>query len=354
MKVFYFDFAYKDGHINFDSKIINAIANSNVVEYICPDGWYEGYDLKAKRVAGAIKLKGLASGKIELLYAVLGNISAAVKVAKYGSYELIVVGECELFALPVFLNLLGKEYSNRIVVIHHQDLDSTRGSRLINRIRKHVFKHYKDSYIHCIIEPFMRKSLREEYGVHDDKIICWRHPLTLYPEKAYDEKAYDCVGLSHSNNDETIRRLVDKEMQIGLLRKENLHVLLRSKNIEYDDGFLTITSEWFSKNRYLELLKSSRTVFVPLPEYFHDRISGLVYDACSLRIPVLSSEVPFVRYCMEEYPGIVGIYDEDRFAEQIRDMRNNDAGDSFERFIRDHRLDTLCKTIDADLEAVDA
>ena len=354
MKVFYFDFAYKDGHINFDSKIINAIAHSNVVEYICPDGWYEGYDLKAKKIAGAIKLKGLTSGRIELLHAVLSNISAAVKATKYGSYELIVVGECELFVLPVFLNLFGKEYSNKIVVIHHQDLDSIRGSRLINRIRKRVFKHYKNSYIHCIIEPFMRKSLRDEYGVSDDKIICWKHPLTLYPEKAYDERVYDCVGLSHSNDEEMIRRLVDREKRSDLLRKEDLHVLLRSKHIEYDDGFLTVTREWFSKSQYLELLKSSRVVFVPLPGYFHDRISGLVYDACSLCIPVLSSEVPFVRYCMEEYPGIVGIYDEDRFAEQIRDMRNNDAGDSFGRFIRDHRLDTLRKTIDADLEAVNA
>jgi hypothetical protein len=152
-------------------------------------------------------------------------------------------------------------------------------------------------------------------------------------------KEYQCVGLSSSNDENIIESIIRKEEKENLLKQMKIKVVLKSKEFEYDNGYLKVVKGYLEKEVYSDFIDNAQSIYMPFPNRFQFRMSGTLIDALTNNKIVYGSDIPVMRQYSIKYPSICKVVnDENAFIETL--LSNNDNNkkleDEFDKFKEDH------------------
>lgn len=245
------------------------------------------------------------------------NVRRVIQYAKENNISDIVCLTYGDFGL--FLSQLLIPSQINLYIMHHANVDSICRSRIKNL----MFNTYKNKYTHIVLCGFIGNYLKNCLGV-DTSVLVWPHPLNSVTV-SQEETIYDCVGLSNSNDEKIIDQIIELEKHTGILKKNNLHVLLKASHNRFDNGYLQVFNGFIDKVLFDNYISKARCLFMPFPDSYQLRMSGTLMDALSNNKILLGSNIPVTKYSKEMYPNIVRIFDIDTFINTILEFKTKNA-----------------------------
>lgn len=333
MRVLYFDAIYNMGHKYFDQKIITNLSDIVELYVLSPRDWYT-HTHKATCIPNAYRKDGKSKHLAGFICS-LRNCLLAYKLIKQSTFDYVIAGEYELLSLPLVINLLVKKQP--LVLIHHNNIDQTIGTSGRNRIKKYIFKRIQNKVLHITLESFISDFLVSDYGIEENRIYCWPHPIEPLLSERLEPKeecnVYDYIGISNSNDEEMINKMINYERETQAYKQNNIKILVKSRNVEYDDGALKVITGWLTNEEYKSYLNSANSMLIAFPSDFQFRVSNSVVEAFYYHIPVLGTRIPLITYYSMKYPSICKILNDVKL-ENIKKYEIEE--DDFIRFYNDH------------------
>jgi uncharacterized protein (UPF0335 family) len=342
LKVLFLDFLYPKGHKIFNKNLIECLSEFSKVTVLSQKDYYK--DFKKDITKAYIVEQNYFSTNNRIL----SRINSIIIMAKSASFckkqkpDYIFVSSFETssFALAKWFF---KTLEN-IFIVHHNNTDE-----LKNLIKTKVFKSYMNKVNHIVLEEFIKEWLVNEIGVKSDRIYVVPYPInadnTTLNQRS--EKYY-CVGLSNSNDEKFIEKIINLEKENETLLKLNKKVILKSRVNEFDNGYLKVLKCYLKKSEYDEYISNCKFIFMPFPSTFCNRMSGTLMDALSNNKIVLGSDIPLIRCYSKEYPNICKtVRNANEFFATINTAEQDDdcySGD-FLAFKRNHSKENILKKL---------
>lgn len=347
MEILYFNALYQQGHRYMDKKNIYNLSCISKLTVLEPRGWYDETLENVVYYRSALKEKKNAR-RIDSWICALKNCREAAKLARKLGIDIIVFGEYELITIPIAIKFFPRKA--KIIVYNHNNVDQLENSA----IKRLVINRLKNKIYHCTLEPFIKEYLVEKYGLKEERIFVWPHPIERKDKYSGDSIIYDCVGISNSNDGEIIKSICDNEIKSGRIKENGLKVILRARGAEkFDNGFLRTLNGWLSQEEYEEYFNRSRSILIPFPQSFKYRISGAVFDGLINKKIVIGSDIPLMRYYSKKYPSLCFIYEKGNVLDAIIDAGKHQMNmDSYETFLKDHSDLSIQAIMQKDLEGI--
>lgn len=217
-------------------------------------------------------------------------------------------------------------------LMHHYNVDLFCSSKL----RRFLFGFYKKKFKHIVQCSFMKKVMVKTVNIDSSDVIVWPHPLNTI-DKMSEIEDIDCSGLSTSNDEEVIAEIIEMERNTSILKRENLHVYIKSRKHSFNDGNLIIINGFLDKDVFDDIIDRSKALFLPFPPSFKTRMSGTLMDALSNEKFVIGTRIPVVENSRKSYPLLVKVYDTASFVEQLKLLRKGEKETSqFQNFKKYH------------------
>lgn len=350
MNILYYDLTYPIGHKYYEEKMIENISKVCNLTVLCPRNWYRKTE---KTVSYRYNAKELPCDKAStgrIFFNAIHNTIEAKNILCKNEIDGIVIGKHDLFSMPFVLKLLGGH--KPVFLIQHNEIDQLNIGGKKGKIKRVFFNLFKDKVTHCVLEDFIKDYLIRQEGISCQKICCWPHPIEREIERLGGGNEFDCIGLSSSNNDRFISDLCNDEMKSGMIKESGYHVVLRSKKVKYDNGFLKVYTGWIKDEDYKNYFNNARSVLIAFKEGYRYRVSASIFDAFSHQIPVLCTDMPLAQYYKERYPGICFLINENLSIsiKNIIETDRNDMKKEFESFWKHHSDSTIQETIARDFD----
>lgn len=285
------------GHKNLDKKLIQFLSEFSFVSVVCPKLWYGNLPVHVKEYAITRELK--TSGKIEYYRHSLKIINTISALDKRKKYDYIIFGSIDVY-MTAYAIMKIRESASRIFVIHHDDMDK------IEKIWKAriFFRIYCKIINHITLDEFIFSYLISKYKLDPDKCSFIPHPMCNKQKEVLKKRQFDCVGISNSNEEKWIWNLLELEKKEAWFQNREIKVVLRSRTVEYDDGFLKIIREYLSDEDYAYYYGNAKSVILPFPDSFQYRMSGSLVDSLSNYSVVAGSNIPMIDWFSKKYPVI--------------------------------------------------
>lgn len=239
------------------------------------------------------------------------------KVMQYAKKKQIFDVVCLTYGdFGFFFSLLLLPKCINLYMMHHANVDSISRSR----IKRFMFNIYKKRFIHIVNSGFMGDYLKNYIGVNSSNVLVWPHPLNpiTIPQK---ELIYDCVGLSNSNDEKVINQIIELERQTEIIKRNSLHVILKSACDKFDNGYLQVFNGFIDKAIFDDYISKARCLFMPFPDSYQMRMSGTLMDALSNNKILLGTNIPIIKYSKKMYPNIVHFFDINTFVQTILEFK---------------------------------
>jgi hypothetical protein len=336
MNILYLDFLNPKSHLRLDINQIETLSKIGKVTVISPIGRYRNLPLNVTLIEN--KFLSITKGKLSSRLYSLRSMFVSSYLSRKICYDSIIVSSFEtiIFSIGRFLYRSNK----RIFLIHHFNIDE-----LTSKIKALFFRTYMNKFEHIVFEEFIKKKLVDEFGIDSNRIHILPHHMNVL--KIFDKinLKYDCVGLSNSNDEKIISKIVEEEKDKSLFKDSRRKVILKSKNIEYDNGFLKVIKGFIENVQFEDYLRSSRSIYMPFPEDFKYRMSGTLIDALSNKKIVYGSNIILIEHFALKYPQICKIiYSEHDFFEFVIknsfDLNDNQLID-FKNFNNDYSVEKI-------------
>lgn len=185
-----------------------------------------------------------------------------------------------------------------IYLFHHNNTD-----HLQNKYKLMLFKTYMNKVNHMVFADFIKDYLIS-IGVNSNRIYVISHPLpapSLKGEKVKMSNIY--IALGHANDENIICNLIEYEKQKHCLEKNNIRLILRTRNV-YDKLPLSINivTGFLTEEQYRDYYKEAKGVLILYSDYFKYRFSGVLLDALVARKKIIGRDIPIVKYYAQMYP----------------------------------------------------
>lgn len=261
------------------------------------------------------------------------------KIAKKeGADAILVVSFDELsIALGKFIMPCVKPQ----IVIQNSNIDRIEESR----VRRIAFNFFKNSVFHIVLAGFIKKYMVEKLSISEDLVSVLPHPMVQLENVT--ERDIDLVGLSSGNDEDIVSRLVDMEKKEGIFSKNNLRVVLKSRQQTYDDGFLSIVKGYIPDEEYTDLILRAKCIYAPYPLTYRNRMSAILVDAMANNKPVIGSPIPVIINASYHYVNSVRLFNIDTIVRDIRELgTSSDAQvEEFKEFQSYREEDSLAKQL---------
>lgn len=348
MKILVIDSLFVLGHIHPNTHYINLLAMDHSVSVVSICGLF-------KELPGTINVV-----EIETPYQIKDFQKSRTTQIKFwkdlgkhielGEYDAFVFLSYDIVTFAISRLFLPKD---KIVVIQeHNNIDKL-SSRYLYAI---LYKTFCNKVDHIVYESYMKEALVHDYGVKADRVFVLPRARFAY-EKCTTDKSYSAIGLSRSNSDNYISKLI-KEANEHAEEFADLKILLKVHDGFDDQSEIieTLTSR-VSDQEYKELFNSTRIVLDPLPNTFKYRMSAVLFEALSSRKIVIGSDARIVKYFSEKYPHIC--YSADSPLEMLQLVKcvssaeTKEEHDEFEKFNYDYSDDKTKDVFAAILSTID-
>lgn len=359
MRILFYNCVYRPGHMYFDTKMIEYLSDiSEQLVVLQPDNWFQVHKSNIVYSNCELPQNNTAKFKRFSTWTISTNNSLkAIRKIKQFDPDVVVIGEYELSTFGITIPLL-RAACSKIVVVNHNNIDQLAKYGL----KRLMFNWYKNKIYHCTLEPFIKEYAQKCLGVREDRVFCWPHPAEpmksqmskkdYKKEKANTSLKVDIIGLSQSNDERFIQSLIRQEIENSVFKNNNLHVVLKSKEVSFDDGFLTVIKGWIDIDTYDDYYNNTCGVLVAFPSTFQYRVSATLIEAIRDNIQVLGSDIELMRYYNKEYPNICKIYCEESFVNDLLCLQKANSlkqKDEFESFMTRHSDTYICNIMLQDL-----
>ena len=223
-------------------------------------------------------------------------------------------------------------------VLQNVNPDSIQESR-IHRIGYELIKNRVYS---VVLGGFIKDFLVSSLKTNPQRVLVLPHPMYTVSDNM--EHDIDCVGISNSNDESIIEKIIEKEKKDGLIRKNGLKVVLKSQKTKFDNGYLKIISGFIDSDIYDDYISRAKCIFLPFSLSFKSRMSGTLIDALSNNKSVIGTRIPAVIQAEKCYNSVLKIYNETTFIDDIigLGLDNEAKNESFRRFKEHHSDNQLC------------
>lgn len=294
MKLLYLDFLYPKGHIRQNTAYVNNLSKIGKVYLLSPIGRYknlfsevEVIEKKSLNIKNGKLLGRLSSLKIMFLSALISR-KLKPDYIFVSSYETITF-------------IVGRLFFSRkvkIFLLHHCNIDE-----LDNGFKSWIFKRYMRKVDHIVFEDFIKDYLISTFNLNANRIHVLPHQLNKNILK-FNKQKYNCVGLSSSNDENIISEIVEIEKKQQILKKNGCRVVLKSKSLEFDNGFLKVFNNFLDNAQYNEYINNSLCIYMPFPLSFRFRMSGTLVDSLSNNKIILGPNIPLILNYALNYPEV--------------------------------------------------
>ena len=209
------------------------------------------------------------------------------------------------------------------------------------KYRRLAYNLIKDNVFSIVLAGYIKDFLVSDLGTNPDRVCVLPHPMNIMNNiKAPD---IDCVGLSNSNDEGIIEQIIEAENSHGLIKRNNLKVLLKSRNYRYDNGYLKIISGFIDNSQYDDYMTRAKFILIPFPSTFKYRVSGTLIDALSNKKCVFGTDVHVINYASRCYPNVIKKFNITSFIADLLDANKNNMinNSDFNRFHTEHEDEAL-------------
>lgn len=291
MKVLYIDPFSSTSHANFNRLHIEAIRKNTVdLHFVFKEAYYKEVGVQASDVDYSIPLSCYVQNKgglINRLYMCLvwWKIRQHVCLKQYD--KIIVAAYEEISLFFAF-------YRTPLYLINHNNL-----SGLDNRVKRFFFKAISKRNIHIVLEPNMKEYLNM-LGISNVEIV--RHgliaPYTLNipsEECQFQKKTFLFSPSITSVDEKFINKMINDEMLISFLEKEDIYLVIRSKTLISSSRHIKILSNYLTKMEYISYFLQASAILLIYPASFKYRVSGVLLEAISCGKKVIMSDIDIFR-----------------------------------------------------------
>lgn len=300
MKMLFCEFLYPKTHTRSNRFYIDCL--NQVVDELHVMEPLNFYGKLEKNIKIHI-IKDLQSkeGKLSFRFNAIRYICRAIRIVKKNQIDTIIVASCDYITFLMFYLFCSKK---KICLIHHAEIDALE----TNVVKRVLFSLYKNKIIHIVFEDFIKEYLNNSFLVPKSQIIVMPHSLN--ENNCIDKSCmeYKMVGLSSSNDEKIIQKIVQFEINTNYFKNKKSKIILKSKKIEFDDGYLKVTKEYLSNIDYNTYISSAEYILIPFSSDFKYRESGTLMDALSNNKKVIASDIMLIREYKKKYPDICFVY----------------------------------------------
>lgn len=301
MKILFLDFLYPIGHRNQNASLIEILSTFSDVIVVCPKGYYDAFiNIKDKHNIHYISdpmmdMKIQKTSRSRILRTML--YSAKIKrIKRYESLDCIIIASYDTILFPIWQLLIS--HNTPEFIIQHNNIDGLKNA--IKRICFYTFAHKQH---HLVFEEFIAEYLVNHFRIAASNITVIPHQMNVFKAHKVNKTTYQyyCVGLSSSNDESFIQKLINMQKKDHIFKKKN-SVYLKSSLYEYNDGCLCVHKGYLSNDEYANLLCNSKIVFMPFPSSFRYRASGTLSDGIANGKIVVGTDIPILRYYSKKMP----------------------------------------------------
>lgn len=308
-----------EGHKYFDVKWVNLLAECMDTTLLWPeDSWYNDVRNDVKKIIynpeKDINKKRIPNWKIWekgfLKRLCIKNhsknkliIKKVIDIDKENHYDYILISTLDLIsfimAKPNFKNL------DKIYVIQHQC------GAYSKKTMRFLFSLLKNKIHYIVMESDGIEYMSREYGIKKDRIHYIPHMLNpVKKQEDNKQKLYHIVGISNSNDEQEIKKIIDLEKEDGFFEKNRIFAIFRSQSIEFEDEYLKVFAGRLnlSFQEYYSYIVNAKLILLPFSVEFGLRSSGTIMDAFSNHIPIAGSPFLTMLQYQKQFPNICMTY----------------------------------------------
>lgn len=307
------------GHKHFDAAWVNLLQKIAEVTLIWPDeNWYTEVCLDVKNeicyIENELQKKPYLKWKIWdkglIRHLALINheeasifIKTVLELDHINKFDYIIVSTIDLIAFAPFI----KRFQNlqRIFLITHS------AQLYENKMLWALFRHIKDHINYIAMEPKSIEYLNRTYGINKKRIHYIPHMLNpINRELGTNIELYDVVGISNSNDDREIRKIIELEEKEQFFKKNGIRAIFRSRDFEYNNGNLKVFKGrmGLTSDEYYTYVTKAKVMVLPFSAEFGLRSSGTIMDAFSQGIPIIGNPFMTMVQYNKQVPNICKLY----------------------------------------------
>ena len=299
-KGLYFDSLFPKGHRKYNYSMVKLFSLQYDLDVINYNHYYDELELPSN--CNIINFKGDKS--IEQL-GIAGRIRSyslikqCKKIFKKGHYDFLIIATFDVFVMLMANHLFSKK--DNVSLIHHNTIDQMNGSK----IKKMCFNSYKKKYKHIVLEDYIADYIKSSNTITDKLFVVYQ-PLTSKTIKSEEAKEYKyaAASLSNSIDEEFLREIIKKEESNSLLEKNDLHIVIKSNNLESSSNNIKIIKGFISDEDYERIELESEYILLFYPKTFLYRASDILKNALSNRKKVICSNFMLANSYTKVYPNV--------------------------------------------------
>lgn len=301
MKVLVSDFLFPLGHKKLNMyfiEILSNIADQVIVTNI--GGYYEKFtnnniilnNIKIPKVL--LRTKSPVFTRIRALFIFFQT----KKLYKKTKSDIIFITAFDTVTMA-FCSLANLRKLN-MYLVHHNNVDE-----LQSRIKILFFNLYKNNVRHLVLEHFIHERLETYFKYPNAKIFTILHPVYQNEHIKLTKFKYHYVALSNSNDEKLIKKIIDIEKKEMLFSKNEIRIIIKSKEYTYKNDYLTVFRGFIDKESYEDLILNSINVLLLFPDSYKYRSSGTLIDAIGSGKQVVGTNIQLMRNLSIEYPNLI-------------------------------------------------
>jgi hypothetical protein len=329
-KVLFIDILCPMGHKKINEKYIQLFSPAADLTVVAHPDYYSELPPNVKIITKN-KLN-MREGKLLARIDGFRNMRICSKIANSIKPEYIFFSSYETIA-SLFIGLFFN--AKKAFLLSHNNIDET-----TNRVKRFIYNLYARKVNHIVFEEFIKNYLIETFKISSKKIHVLPHPTyenNINIDSTTKTYRYKCVGISNSNNDVIVKKIIDIETEKNVFKKSNCKIILKSKIYEFDNGYLKVFKGFISSNEYSEYMSNAKFIYMPFPDTFNYRVSGTLIDAISQNKSVISHNIGLIKHYEKKYPNIcITINNVDEFVECVLSDEIRLNAESYEKFKFDH------------------
>lgn len=327
MKILFCDFLYQNGNRHINAEHIKIMSSWSEVVVLAKDDYMDVRCDNVKFISRPYFEKQF--GKLKILLNLIRVMYVSSKIAKKEKpdYLFFATYETRTFALGQLF------FRNKMKIYLMENINIDLLDSVFSR---YCYNVYKNKVHHIVMEKYMGDYLEENIGVKNSLIHHIPHPC--YNTVLCSQNIFDCIALSYSNDESIIEEIVAIESRENILKNAGKCVVIKSKKISFNNGYLRVENRRYTDEEYNYLFSNTKMVYLPFPKSYRYRMSGNIIDAFGAKKVVITTDIMLATYYSEKYPTICKIIDDARSV--INFIAENDSiecdENEFLDFLQDH------------------
>jgi hypothetical protein len=161
-------------------------------------------------------------------------------------------------------------------------------------------------------------------------------PQTNYTHSnIYGIKYY--IGLGYATDEKIIWDIINFENKTGILKNNNIRIILRSTNIVYESLNIKIINGHLDKSEYENYFNLANAILLLYPINYENRFSGAILDAFRHSKKVIGTNIPIINYFVQLYPNsCISFKTIEELFNSLVNLDDSFSDDDFNSFIENH------------------